>query len=219
MKRILFVFVMFITSLVVNAQEVERSFADLKNEGNAAIRSKDYPKALELYEKAMVKWGDQPISDSSMIINMGYCALKAKNYEKSLKYLDQAISMNYKKSTAYMFKADVYTAMKDMEGNIRSLESAYEIDPNNATLKTRLANYYAREASAVYSEGGKLITKANADITAGKLKTSDDAYKTAIQAAKTEFEKSMPLIEKALSYDANNAPAKQLKAACEQALK
>ena len=219
MKRILFVFVLFVVALAVNAQEVEKSFADFKNEGNAAIRSKDYPKALDAYEKAMAKWGDQPIADSAMIINMGYCALKAKDYEKSLKYFDQAISMNYKKSTAYMFKADVYTAMKDMEGNLKSLESAYEVDPNNATLKARLANYYAREASAVYSKGGKLITKANADVTAGKLKASDDAYKIAIQDAKAEFEKSMPLIEKALSYDANNGPAKQLKAACEQALK
>ena len=219
MKRILFVFVMLIVALAVNAQEAEKSFADLKNEGNAAIRSKDYPKALDAYEKALAKWGDQPIADSSMIINMGYCALKAKNYEKSLKYFDQAISMNYKKSTAYMFKADVYTAMKDMEGNVKSLESAYEADPNNKTVKAKLANYYAREASAVYSQGGKLITKANADVAAGKLKTSDDAYKTAIQDAKAEFEKSMPLIEKALSYDDSNVPAKQLKAACEQALK
>jgi len=219
MKRIFFIFLMLIGVLGAIAQEAEKSFADLKNEGNAAIRSKDYPTALDLYEKAMVKWGDQPIADSAMIINMGYCALKAKNYEKSLKYFDQAISMNYKKSTAYMFKADVYTAMKDMENNLKSMESAYEVDPNNASIKTRLGNYYAREASAVYSNGGKIITKANADVTAGKIKVSDEAYKTAVQEAKAEFEKSMPLIEKALSYDEKNAPAKQLKAACEQALK
>ncbi|MDD2305622.1 MAG: hypothetical protein PHP53_13055 [Prolixibacteraceae bacterium] len=51
MKRILFVFVLFVVALAVNAQEVEKSFADFKNEGNAAIRSKDYPKALDAYEK------------------------------------------------------------------------------------------------------------------------------------------------------------------------
>ena len=56
-------------------------------------------------------------------------------------------------------------------------------------------------------------------MTAGKLKTSDAAYKTEIQEAKTEFEKALSLCEKALGYDEANATAKQLKAACQQALK
>ena len=45
MKRLFFVFVLCIGVLVVNAQVVEKTFAELKNEGNAAINAKDFPKA------------------------------------------------------------------------------------------------------------------------------------------------------------------------------
>jgi len=85
MKKLFFVVLMFIAVGTVNAQTPEKTFAELKNEGNAAIKAQDFPKALELYEQAMVKLGDQPLADTSMIYNMGICSLKWKNYEKTLR--------------------------------------------------------------------------------------------------------------------------------------
>ena len=113
MKRLFYVFIMCMSVLAVNAQVVEKTFADLKNEGNAAIKIKDYPKALDLYEQALVKWGDKPVADTSMIYNMGICAISAKNYEKALKYFDQAILMNYKKVNSLLYKAEVYRLTKN----------------------------------------------------------------------------------------------------------
>jgi len=205
--------------LAANAQVVEKTFAELKNEGNAAVAAKDYPKALELYEQALVKLGDKPIADTSMIYNMGYCAYSAKNYEKALKYFDQAISMNYRKVNAYIYKADVYKATKNDAESLKSLEAAYAISPADTKVLSKLASYYVKEANSFYSKGSAIILKANKEITAGKLKTTDPAYLTAIQKAKDEYQQALPLIEKALGYDANNATAKQLKAACEQAMK
>lgn len=218
MKRFFLVCVMFISVLFVNAQ-AEKTFADLKNEGNAAIKINDFPKALDLYEQALAKLGSQPIADTSMIYNMGYCALKAKNNEKALKYFDQAISMKYKMVNAYLYKADIYKLMKNDAESLKSLEAALAIAPNEVKVKSKLATYYVKSATGFYSKGSSIITKVNGDITAGKLKTTDPAYIAAEQKAKDEYGKALPLIEKALGFDPANATAKQLKDAIDAAMK
>lgn len=219
MKKLFFVVIMFISVLAVNAQVVEKTYADLKNEGNAAIKANDFPKALELYEQAMVKWGDKPIVDTSMVYNMGICAIKAKSWDKALKYFDQAISMNYKKVNALLYKSDVYRITKNNAENLKSLEAALALSPDDTKVKGKLATYYVSEANAIYTKGSAIILKVNNEITAGKLKTTDPAYLAAEQKAKDEYQKAMPLIEKALTFDPTNKTAAQIKAAIEGALK
>jgi len=219
MKKLFFLVVLFISVLAVNAQVAEKTFADLKNEGNAAIKANDFPKALELYEQAMVKWGAKPIVDTSMVYNMGVCAIKAKAYDKALKYFDQAISMNYKKVNALLYKSDVYRITKNNAESLKSLEAALALSPEDAKVKGKLATWYVGEANAIYTKGSAIILKVNNDITAGKLKTTDPAYIAAEQKAKDEYKKAMPMIEKALSYDPANKTAAQIKTAIEQALK
>jgi len=219
MRKLFFIVLMFFVVSVVSAQAPEKTFADLKNEGNAAIKVPDYPKALELYEQAMVKLGDQPLADTSMIYNMGICALKAKNYDKALKYFDQTITLNYKKVNSLVYKADVYRITKKDAENLKALEEALALAPEDAKVKSKLASYYVSQANTFYTKGSAIITKVNGEITAGKLKTSDEPYKQAEKQAVDEFKKALPLIDKALGYDANNATAKQLKTACEQAIK
>jgi len=167
----------------------------------------------------MVKWGDQPIADTSMIYNMGYLAYNLKDYNKALKYFDQAISMNYKKVNALIYKADSYKALKNDAENLKALEEALAIAPEEPKVKSKLASYYIKSATSIYSKGSSIITKANNDITAGKLKTTDPAYIATEKKAKDEYTKALPLIEKALSYDPANATAIKLKEACELALK
>lgn len=225
MKRLIFIIVMCLSFAAIKAQNTqnapapEKTFADLKNEGNAAINLKDYQKALDLYEQALVKLGDQPIVDTSMIYNMGYCAFSTKNYEKALKYFDKTLSMNYKKVNSLIYVADSYKAMKKDAESLKPLEEALAIAPDDARVKSKLAFYYVKSATGFYSKGSAIITKANADITAGKLKTTDPAYITAEQKAKDEYTKAMPLIEKALTFDPANKTATQLKTAIETALK
>ena len=219
MKRLFFVFMMCLGFGALNAQVVEKTFADLKNEGNAAINAKDYQKALDLYEQALVKLGNQPIVDTSMIYNMGYCAYSTKNYQKALQYFDQSLSMNYKKVSSLLYEADSYKALKKDAESLKALETALSIAPDDAKVKSKLAAYYVKSATGFYSKGSAIITKVNNDITAGKVKTTDPAYMTAEQKAKDEYSKALPVIEKALSFDPNNATAKKLKDACETALK
>ena len=219
MKRIFFVCVMLIGVLFANAQVAEKTFAELKNEGNAAVKANDFPKALDLYEQAIVKLGNSPITDTMMVYNMGLFAFKAKNYEKALKYFDQSFSMNRVKVNSLLSKSDVLKIMKNDDESLKVMEAAFAIAPKDAKVKGKLAGYYVKDASIAYAKGSAIINKANAEVTAGKLKASDAAYKTALESAAVEFKKAMPSIDKALSYDEANATAKQLKAACQQALK
>jgi tetratricopeptide (TPR) repeat protein len=218
MKLLLFVCVIFISVLFVNAQ-TEKTFTDLKNEGNAAIQINDFPHALDLYEQALVKMGNQSIVDTSMIYDMGYCAFRAKNNEKALKYFDRAISMNYNTVNAYLYKADVYKLMKNKAESLKSLEAAYAIDPNDSKVKSKLAGVYIKEANVYYTAGAIILKNAANDVAAAKYKITDEPYKQAGNKAKVEFGKVLPLAEKALSYDPGNVTAKQLKTSCENALK
>ena len=217
MKRVFFVVVMLIAVLAANAQVAEKTFAELKNEGNAAVKANDFVKALDLYEQAITKLGDNPITDTMMVYNMGLFAVRAKNYEKALKYFDQSISMNRMKVSSFLTKSDVLKGMKKDEESLKAMEDAFAVAPKDPKVKSKLAGYYVKEASTVYAKGGAIINKANADLAAKKL--DDAGYKAAVAEAGAEFKKALPLIDKALSYDEANATAKQLKAACAAALK
>lgn len=189
------------------------------SEGNNAIKNKDFPKALEFYEKVMAKMENKPIADTSMIYNMGYCAMISKNYDKALKYFDQVISLDYKKVNALVNKADIYRITKNNAENLKSLEAAYAIKADDPKVLSKLASYYVGEANSFYAKGSAIINKVNSQITAGKLKTSEEPYKQAEKQAAEEFKQALPLAEKALSFDPTNASAKQIKSGCEQMMK
>jgi tetratricopeptide (TPR) repeat protein len=218
MRKLFFIILMLFVVSAVNAQAPEKTFADLKNEGNAAIKVPDYPKALELYEQALVKLGDQPLADTSMIYNMGICALKSKSYDKALTYFDKTIALNYKKVNSLVYKADVYRLTKKDAESLKALEEALALSPDDPKIKSKIAASYVKEANVFYTKASDIMTKVNGQITAGKLKTIEE-QKQAEKPAIDEYKKALPLIEKALSYDPNNATAKQLKTACEQAIK
>ncbi len=217
MKRIFIVCLMLISVMFANAQVAEKTFAELKNEGNAAVKANDFVKALDLYEQAIAKLGDSPVTDTMMVYNMAIFAVKAKNFEKAIKYFDQTISMNRNKVSALLSKSDVLKALKKDAESLKAMEDAFAVAPKDAKVKGKLAGYYVKEASVVYAKGGAIINKANADLAAKKL--NDAGYKAAVADAGAEFKKALPLIQKALGYDETNATAKQLKAACEAALK
>ena len=72
MKRF-FLAIVFCLGVVAGFAQDEKTAVDLKNEGNEALRAKDYPKALQLYEQALGKWGTDP-KDTAMVYNMAVCA-------------------------------------------------------------------------------------------------------------------------------------------------
>lgn len=217
MKRFFLALTMCLGIVVGFAQD-EKSAVDLKNEGNDALRDKNYPTALSLYEQALSKWGEEP-KDTAMVYNMAVCAYQAKDFDKAVKYLDESIALDYKADNAYLYKLNVYKAQKNDELYEKTLEEALADSPGDEKLKGLLANVYLKEANVFYTAGAKILQSAAADVTAAKYKTTDEPYKAAVEKSKDEFKKALPLIDKALVVDPENETGKQLKAAVEENLK
>lgn len=217
MKRF-FLALVFCFGIVVGFAQDEKSAIDLKNDGNDALRAKDYPKALQLYEQALGKWADTP-KDTAMVFNMAVCAYQTKSFDKAVKLFDEAIALNYKTPTAILYKANTYKAQKKDAEYLKTLEEGLALSPADEKIKGMLAAVFVKEANVFYTAGATILKVAAADVAAAKYKTTDPQYKEAEAKAKAEFRKALPVVEKALSYDPANAAAKQLKAACEQTLK
>ncbi len=217
MKRF-FLAIVFCFGIVVGFAQDEKGAVDFKNEGNEALRAKDYPKALQLYEQALSKWADTP-KDTAMVYNMAVCAYQTKSFDKAIKLLDESILLNYKKETALLYKANVYKMMKNDVEYVKTLEVALANSPNDAKIKGMLTTVYLKEANIFYTAGATILKNAAADVAAAKYKTTDEPYKVASEKAKDEFKKALPLVEKALAIDPANATGKQLKAACDQNIK
>ena len=217
MKRF-FLAIAFCFGIIVGFAQDEKTAAEFTNEGNEALRTDDYSTALKLYEQALSKWGDAP-KDTAMVYHMAYCAYKTKSYDKAVTLFDEAIKLNYKKETAYLYKANSYKILKKDDEYVKTLEEALAESPDDAKVKGMLAIVYLKEANVFYTNGAKILKGAAADVAAAKYKTTDEPYKQAEEKAKDEFKKALPVIEKALEYDPENATAKQLKAACEQTIK
>lgn len=217
MKRFILA-IAFCFGIVVGFAQEEKTAIDLKNDGNEALRAKNYPVALKLYEQALGKWGEEP-KDTAMVYNMAVCAYQTKDFDKAIKFLDESVALNYKKETALLYKANAYKIMKKDDEYVKTLEEALAVSPNDEKIKGMLAIVYAKEANVFYTAGATILKNAAADVAASKYKTTDPQYKEAEGKAKVEFSKALPIIEKALGYDPDNATAKQLKAACEQMIK
>lgn len=190
----------------------------LKNDGNDALRAKNYEKAFELFQKSIANWKEEQ-KDNAMIYNTGYCAYKIKNYKGAVKYFDESIKGNYKVSTAILYKANSQRLSGDPEGFETTLEAGVVKFPNNSKMKDMLATFYLKEGNAFYKKGAAILKNAANDVAAGKYKTTDPQYAKVTNEAKEQFKKALPLFEKGLKVDPNDDTAKQLKAACEQAIK
>ena len=216
MKRI-FLVIAFCFGMVAGFAQDAVDAIKLKNEGNEALRAKDYKKALGLYEKAIANWGDAE-EDKAMNYNAGVCAYKTKSYDSAVKYFAKSIDNNYKVGTSYLYKATCQLKGGDKAAYAATLTEGIEKNPNDAKLKSSLAKYYLKEGNAIYKKGAAILSQAANDVAAGKFKTTDDQYKQATNKAKTEFKKALPLFDKALEIKPGDSTAQQLKAACEQAI-
>lgn len=215
MKRF-FVIVVFCISAVgfINAQDA----VTLKNEGNDALRSKKYAEALEKFEKSLAAWDDSD-ADNQMIYNTGYCAFKTKNYNKAIKYFNQSISAGYKAENAIRYKAFSYSKLSDTDSYLKTLEEGINKYPNSKSIKTDLTKFYNKKALKHYNKGAEILKAAATDVSAGKYKTTDDAYLAEIDKAKKEFKAAIPFLDKAQKYSPNDATAKKIRKGCEDNLK
>ena len=194
-------FVLF--ALVGSALAQDKTAADFKNEGNDALRNKDYQKALELYENALDIWAeDEPVEDA-MVYNMATCARRIENYDKAIKY--------YKMSKEQGFRGDIssyyiaYSLNKqgkeeEMEKFLVKAIDEYSTSKYVGHMKKMLVTYYLKRGSEPYNEASQILASAqNAD---------PSQYDEINAKANEAFKQAKPWFEKALKYDPNNSNAK-----------
>ena len=210
MKKILLLLVLGISMMSGFAQD--QSATTLKNDGNDALRNKDYKTALAKFE-AYLATGEEGVADDvATIYNAGYCGYKTKAYDKSIKYMQDAIDKNYEKAeTAYQIIAYSYKKKKDDANYEATLKKGFDAFPQSKKIKGMLVKHYLGEGNDHYSKAAKILQAAAAQVNAGKYTTEDDAYKAELEKAQVEFKAALPFVEKALSLDPANETAKTLK--------
>ncbi len=152
MRRVSILFLMILSFSAVFAQD--KSASELKNEGNAALRAKDYAKAIELYEKALAGMEEE---DGAMVYNLGICSMKTKKYDKAKEYFNKTIELEYKKaSTAFLYMSLIYKKAKDDENYVKVLSDGLVKFPTHKKLKKSLAIFYVKKAQKEYNAGATI---------------------------------------------------------------
>ncbi len=141
-----------------------QSAASLKNDGNAALRSKDYKTAMEKYEAFLDAEGTS--NDPALVFNTAYCANKLKNYVKAEKYFGLSVKNNYKLSKSYYYLAMMQKKQKKTDEMLATLQKGIKACPGKTSQMTvAIAKHYLLE--------GQKAQKAN------QFSTAETCYKKA----------------------------------------
>ena len=176
---------------------------------------KDYKNAVASFEKAAATSdGDS----ESLIFNAAIAAYKGNMLDKAVELFGKSVDAGYKPETALYYKAVVLKKQGKDDTFISTLEEGVKKFPSDSKIKSALANVYVAEGNDHYKKGAAILSAANKKINDGSLKTTDDAYKAAVNKSKVEFQAAVDVLQKALALDASNANAKKLMEACKAVL-
>ncbi|MGQ1890559.1 tetratricopeptide repeat protein [Thermophagus sp. OGC60D27] len=182
----------------------EKTAAEFKNEGNDALRNKDYKTALELYEKSLKNWGSEEPVDDAMIYNMATSARRIENYDKAIKYYKMCEEKGFRGDIAsyyIAFSLKKQNKEEEMEKELLTAIEKYKTSKYLGHMKKMLVTYYLKKGAEPFNEASQILASAqNAD---------PSQYDEINNRANEAFAKAKPWFEKALNYDPNNASAKK----------
>jgi tetratricopeptide (TPR) repeat protein len=204
MKYLLSVTLLFITILGSVAQ-TEKSAAELKNEGNTALKAKNYKNALSLFEAAISTWDEAEEMDAAMVYNTATCARKLKDNEKSLKYYQQAKELGYKQDISTYYLALAYKGMgkmEDMEKTLLAGITEFSTSKYLSYMKKELSKYYVIKGNEFFTKGIELLNS--------RTEGNRDQWDAIKEEAKVEFDKAAEQANKALEYNAKNSSAQTI---------
>ncbi len=211
MKYLATLSLVLLMSLGAIAQE--ESAAELKNQGNEALRAKNYKGALELFEKAIASWGDEEM-EAAVVYNTATCARKIKDYEKAQKYYNESKELGYKADVSTYYVASSLKSLgkdKEMETVLLAGVEEFSTSKYVGHMKKMLAGYYVKESNKLYQEGqGILNTRADGN---------RDQWDSIKAKAKTVLDKASGLAKKATEYDPTNKNAQAILTGIEGLLK
>lgn len=190
--------------MIFSAVTFAQTAAELKNEGNEALRSKDYATALAKFE-AYIATGEEGVADDiKTVYNAAKCAYKLEKYDVANKYYGQAISGDYKKDLSTYYQSMILKKTGKEQEGIDLLEKAIKDYPNskyNKKFVKMVTTHYAKQALEPYNAANQLSQQAAASGDGMK-------YLAIMKKAFAKFDEAKPLFEKVLTIDPADATAK-----------
>lgn len=181
----------------------DKSADDYKNEGNAAVREKNYKGALESYKQAITLWGDSV--DAMTVYNAADCAKRINEYETAIELYNKSVALNYKADFSTYYIAEIYGKQGKIEERVALLEEAatkYTEGKVASFINKGLAKEYTAKAMASYKEGSAILAE---------CQTAKPEQYDAIKARAAEkFQEAKPWVDKVLAVDPENANAKNI---------
>ena len=183
------------------AQE-EKSYVELKNEGNEALKGKDFGKALELYESSIAVWPAEEAMDAAMVYNAATCARRINNHEKAIELYTKSQELDYKADLSAYYKANAFQDLgreTEMEEFLLKSIEEYKTSSVIGHMKKLLVTYYLKQGVEPYNRASQILASAaNAD---------PSQYEEITAKANEAFTEAKPWFEKALALDAANENA------------
>ncbi len=200
MKKLIIV----LAAIIAGVSSYAQSAAELKNEGNAALKTKDYKTALAKYEAYLATGEEGVAGDKATIYNIATCADKLDNSEKAIEYYQKAIDMDYRGDISTYKIAKIYQDKGDDAAYIAKIDEAYTTYSSSKYRKTFLAiltKHYNKIAAEPYNAG-------NAAYNEGAASGDVVTYKVKVKEAIKLYEEAKTAFAKTLEYDENDAMAK-----------
>ncbi len=192
---------MMLFSVGAFAQE-ETSYIEFKNQGNEALKAKDYQKALELYESSYKLWPEDEPMDDAMVFNMATSARRVNNDEKAYEYYTKSAELNYKADFAAFYIASALENMGKEEEMEQVLIKALEEHKNSGVIghiKKKLTIYYLKRGAEHYNNANQIISSA--------ASADPSQYAEITEKANAAYSEAKPWFEKVLEIDASNQNA------------
>ncbi len=180
----------------------EQTSAEFLNEGNDALRNKDYSKAFELYEKAIANWEEGTPLEGSMVYNTATCARRIDKYEKAIEYYKESVNLGFNEDISSYYIAYSLNKLdrdQEMEEFLTKAVVKYKDSKYVGHMKKMLVTYYLKQGAEPYNRASQILASAaNAD---------PGQYDEIKENANKAFAEAKPWFEKALEYDPGNESA------------
>ncbi len=194
---------LLMTTVITASMAQDKSADEYKNDGNAAVREKNYQVALEAYKQAITLWGDS--ADAATVYNAADCARRIAEYDTAIELYNKAITLDYKADFSTYYIAEVYGKQNKIEERIALLETASEKYTEGKVasfIKKGLAKEYTNKAMDAYKEGSAILAQSQ--------NAKPEQYKEIESRATAKFAEAKPWVDKVLAVDPDNANAKTI---------
>ncbi|MCF8368859.1 MAG: hypothetical protein K9G76_07425 [Bacteroidales bacterium] len=210
MRNLLFIALFIFGITTLNAQD--KTAKDYKIEAADAYKAKDYAKGLTSFEKAIELYEADGKTDTTLYYNAALCAMKIKDYQKSVVLFDQSIGFDYKPCKAKLYKVSALKNLEDYDNMEKlAVEGVETCSKYKSKFNEVLFSHYLKQGLEIFNAAAKM----QADVTP-LASTDAEKYKAEMEKVKAEFNNSLPLLEKAHEIDpADENCTKALKQAYE----